>query len=433
MIVSDTVLSSLTPLPHTPESVMASQAAGEAGAFGNAKRAKSRRSPSRLQTLPPYIFAELDAAKERVRQQGVTLIDLGMGNHDRPTPKPIMDALREAIERSPNHQYPQFKGCAAFRQSAAHYVERRFKSTPLDPDTQIQPLIGSKEGITHLILAYSSPGDIVLMPALHYPAYLRATLISGATPWFIPLDAQGRPKLDALPEDVLERATLLLLNFPNNPSSACVDRGFWQQAISIAKKHDLVLVSDMAYGEITFTGSTAPSLLAEDGGADVGVEFYSCSKSFNMAGWRIGFAAGSPEIIEALFRIKSNMDYGVNTAIQEAAAYAMDHAEDLTPEIVSVYHTRRNLMVEGLNSLGWHITVPQASFYLWVPTPDDLNATQFSMALLNQTGIVVTPGVAFGEDAGRHHVRISLVQPEERLREALERLHEAGIHGILKS
>lgn len=433
--MSDTVLSSssLTSQCQTPESVLASLAAEQGGAAGNGKRAKNRRSPSRLQTLPPYIFAELDAAKERVRQQGVTLIDLGMGNHDRPTPQPIMEALREAIDRSPNHQYPQFKGCAAFRQSAAHYVERRFNSTALDPETQIQPLIGSKEGITHLILAYSAPGDIVLMPALHYPAYLRATLISGATPWFIPLDSQGRPKLDTLPPEVLERATLLLLNFPNNPSSTCVDRTFWQQAIRLAKTHDLVLVSDMAYGEITFTGATAPSLLAEAGGADVGVEFYSCSKSFNMAGWRIGFAAGSPDIIETLFRIKSNMDYGVNTAIQEAAAFAMDHAESLTPEIVSVYHTRRDLMVNGLNSLGWHLPPPEASFYLWVPTPDNVNATQFCMTLLNQTGIVVTPGVAFGEDAGRHHVRISLVQPEERLKEALDRLHDAGIHGILKS
>ncbi|MFM7468730.1 MAG: aminotransferase class I/II-fold pyridoxal phosphate-dependent enzyme [Vampirovibrionales bacterium] len=393
-------------------------------------RQKSRAWPTRLQSLPPYVFAVLDAKKAEVRAKGVELIDLGMGNHDMPTPDPILEVLSQALQTTRNHQYPDFKGSQGFRESAAHYVNRRFGAS-LSPETDIQPLIGSKEGITHLILAYSTPGDIVLMPALHYPAYLRATLISGATPHYIPMTSQGLPDLKAIPSEVLDRATVLLLNFPNNPSTVCATPEYWREAIALAKAHELVLVSDMAYGEIAFNGHTTPSVLAEEGGYDVAVEFYSCSKTFNMAGWRIGFAAGNKEIIEVLYRIKSNMDYGVNTAIQEAAAFAMNHAETLVPPITARYHQRRDLLLGLLHTLGCtHLQAPEASFYLWLPVPEGYTADSFTLRLIEECGVVVTPGTAFGADAGKYHVRLSLVQPEEKLREACERMTQAGIRWV---
>lgn len=388
---------------------------------------KSRAWPTRLQSLPPYVFAVIDAKKEEVRAKGIELIDLGMGNHDMPTPEPILTTLTQALATTRNHQYPDFKGCRAFRESAAHYVNRRFGAN-LSPETDIQPLIGSKEGITHLILAYSTPGDVVLMPALHYPAYLRATLISGATPYYIPMDEAGLPNLKAIPEDILARATVLLLNFPNNPSTVCATPAYWREAIALAKAHELVLVSDMAYGEIAFSGTTTPSVLAEEGGYDVAVEFYSCSKTFNMAGWRIGFAAGNKAIIEVLYRIKTNMDYGVNTAIQEAAAFAMNHAETLVPPITAMYHQRRDKAMALLQTLGWtHLQAPEASFYIWLPVPEGHTADSFTLMLIEQCGVVVTPGTAFGAEAGKYHVRMSLVQPETKLEEACQRMAKAGI------
>jgi LL-diaminopimelate aminotransferase len=383
---------------------------------------------SRLKQLPPYVFAYLAKLKEKARTERPDrpLIDLGMGNPDQPTPKPIIEALSKAIEDPANHGYPDFQGKRSFRQAVVRFMERRY-GVALNPDTQVLPLIGSKEGITHLIHAYLEPGVCGIATPHHYPAYERASLLCGSSLYELAAtEADGLPDLEQIPEEVIRKARLLMLNYPNNPTGQCASRAFWERAIAFCRKHAIVLLADLAYGEITFDGYRPDSVLALPGGADVAVEFHSFSKTFNMAGWRVGFVVGNPQVIESLNAMKSNMDYGLCNAVQDAATFALDSMESLVDPIVQEYQVRRDLLVQGFRDLGWTVEPPKGSFYLWLKTPKAMTSVAFVEKVLFEAGVVLTPGVAFGKQ-GDTHVRVSLVSPQSALTEALQRLKQAGI------
>lgn len=386
-------------------------------------------SPSlRLQQLPLYVFAKLENLKAEVQQQlGRPVIDLGMGNPDRPTPAPIIEAMTKAVQDPVNHGYPSFHGKESFRQAVARWMDRRYQ-VAVDPKTQVLPLIGSKEGIVHLLQAYLDPGTVALAPSFHYPAYERGPLLTGSSMYELVVSEATNylPNLANIPEGVLRRSKLLLLNYPNNPTGAIAPRSFYEEAVALCRRYGIVLVSDMAYGEIAFEGYQPESVLSIPGAEDVTIEFHSFSKTFNMAGWRLGYAVGNAGIIANLYNLKSNLDYGVCNAIQDAGTYALDHAEELIPEIRDEYQARRDLLSEGFASLGWPKVSPKGSFYLWLPTPNRQDAVGFVETVLRKAGVVFTPGSAFGQP-GRYHVRVSLVSPRENLLAAIEYLRDAGI------
>lgn len=411
------------------------EAAEAIAAVSSAVRAAAAEEPvpfpmacDRLSSLPTYIFAELNVHKAKLREQGMDLIDLGMGNPDRPTPPGVVQALVTAVQDPTNHGYPDFEGKPAFRQAVADWMQRRF-AVRVNPNTQVQPLIGSKEGLAHLIQAYLDPGDICLMPSLYYPTYLRATVLAGAKPYFMPLTAENGyvPDLTQIPPDIARQAKLLLINYPNNPTGAAIDPAYYQQLVAFCQRYHIVLVNDMAYSEIMFDGQRMGSVLEVPGAEQLAVEFHSFSKSYNMAGWRIGFAVGSAEVIRHLYSFKTNMDYGVCNAVQDGAIYALTHSEELIGDIVTEYQQRRDLVAHALTELGWPVTPPQGSFYFWLPVPPGWRSYGFCRYVMDQTGVVVTPGIAFGQD-GDGFVRLSLIAPQHRLQEAIQRLKAAAIH-----
>ncbi|MGE0199797.1 MAG: LL-diaminopimelate aminotransferase [Candidatus Melainabacteria bacterium] len=381
-----------------------------------------------LQKLATYVFAELDMLKAQAVESGMTLIDLGMGNPDVPTPRPIVDAMHAAIDKPENHRYPPFEGKPAFRQAVARFMQRRYQVT-VDPNTQVQALIGSKEGIGHLTFAYVGEGDIALAPCPFYPVYNRAPLLAGGEVYQMPLlEANGfLPDLAAIPPEVLKRAKVLFINYPNNPTAATADLAFYEKLVAFGKQHGIIIASDLAYGEIGFDGYRPPSVLQVPGALDIAVEFHSFSKSFNMAGWRLGFAVGAAPIIKSLFNLKTNIDYGVSPAIQEAAVVALDRAEEFLPEIVATYQARRDVVIEGFKSLGWPVPAPpKATLYVWLPVPPGMTSTDWCKHLIREVGVVITPGVAFGPQ-GDAYFRVSLVSPKETLMSAIARLKEKGI------
>jgi LL-diaminopimelate aminotransferase len=383
---------------------------------------------SRLASLPLYVFASLEGLKQSVRESGLALIDLGMGNPDQPTHPDILNALHHAILDPENHGYPSFKGKATLREAIAQWMHRRYHIS-LNPDSQILPLIGSKEGIANVILAYLEPGDICLVPSLYYPTYQRSTVIAGGTPYFMPLteDTHFLPDLDAIPAEVCKKAKLLLLNYPNNPTGAEASAEFYEKAIAFAKLHRLVLVTDMAYGEIAFDDYQPLSIMEFEGAEDVAIEFHSFSKTFHMAGWRLGFAVGAKSVIRNLYLGKTTIDYGVCNAIQDAGTYALNHAERLIKPMCAMYQERRDYLVQGFSDLGWEVQSPKSSFYLWMKIPPVFeDSYEWIEYLMRQTGVVVTPGGAFGSD-GDTYFRVSLVSPMEKLKRALKVLHQKGI------
>ena len=378
--------------------------------------------PERLRVLPPYLFVEIDRKKKEARERGVDVIDLGVGDPDIPTPAPILQALKQAADDPANHVYPFGRGSKAFLQAVARWFERRF-GTSLDAGSEIVCLIGSKEGIGHAPLAYVNPGDVVLIPEPGYPAYLAGTVFAGAQPIFLPLLAKNgyKPDLQSLPADVVRRAKLLFLNYPNNPTGACVDLAYMQEAVAWCRKHEVILAHDMAYSELYYGATPPPSVLQVPGAREVAVEFHSFSKTFSMTGWRLGFAAGRKELIDALALLKSNLDSGTVSAVQVAGIAALNAAESLVPPIVKVYRTRRDLFVKGLQQAGFAVTPPEASLYIWCPVPPGLDSTTFTTRLLEEAHVVATPGLGFGP-SGEGFVRFSLTSPDERLAEAVRRI-----------
>lgn len=376
----------------------------------------------RIDQIPPYLFAEIDKKKEEMRKRGMDIIDLGIGDPDLPTPKPIIERLKIAAENPKNHRYPSYEGMIEFRTAVAQWYERRF-GIKLDPRTEVLSLIGSKEGIAHIPLAFVNPGDIVLVPSPGYPVYRVSTLFAGGIPYFLPLRKENGflPNLTDVPEKVAKKARLLFINYPNNPTSAVAGRAFFEEVVAFAQRYQIIVCHDAAYSEVAFDGYRPPSFLEAEGAREVGVEFHSLSKTFNMTGWRIGFAVGHSEILSGLGRVKTNIDSGLFQAIQEAGTEALNHLDTPLPEIIDTYQRRRDVMVRGLEEVGLELDRPKATFYLWVRVPRGYASAQFATLLLERGGIVATPGNGFGEE-GEGYFRMALAVDEKRVKEAVERL-----------
>ena len=381
----------------------------------------------RLSSLPPYVFARLDELKLRAREQGLDLIDLGMGNPDGPTPQPVVEAAIEALKNTANHGYPPFEGTASFRRTITDWYRRRY-NVELDPDGEALPLLGSKEGLTHLALAYVNPGDVVLVPSPAYPAHFRGPAIAGAKIHNMVLKPENDWLIDIskIPEDVARKAKILYFNYPSNPTAATAPREFFEEMVAFARHYEILLVHDLCYAELAFDGYQPTSLLEIPGGKEIGVEFHTLSKTYNMAGWRVGFVVGNRHIIQGLRTLKTNLDYGIFMALQTAAETALQLPDVYLHEVQARYRTRRDFLVDGLAELGWSVPKPKATMYLWVPCPPGMGSTDFALSVLQQTGVVLTPGNAFGE-GGENYVRVSLIADRDRLGEALRRFKEAGI------
>lgn len=368
-----------------------------------------------LRSLPPYVFAELDRLKDAARARGQSLTDLGIGSPDLPMAPGIVDALSAALHEPGIQTYPPFRGAPRYFDAIGRYMSDRFGVT-VDAAREALALSGAKEGIAEIIAALCGPGDVVLVPEIYYPVYARATWLIGADVHWVPMRADRAfvMNLDAIPSAVADRARILIVNYPNNPTGARVEREFYERAVAFARRHDLLLVSDLAYSELTFGGTPAPSALECDPDREVTLEFHSCSKTFSMAGLRIGFAVGNAAGIEALAAYRTNVGYGTPTAVQHAAAYALDHHAELVAPNVAAYRSRRDAMVAAFRSSGWDVVAPDATMYLWLPVPSGVMDWDWVKALIERQGIVVTPGIAFG-DGGRGFFRISLVRDESTL------------------
>jgi LL-diaminopimelate aminotransferase len=381
----------------------------------------------RVKALPPYVFARLDELKATARAQGIDLIDLGMGNPDGSAPREVIEAAIAAMEIPSNHGYPPFEGTASFRKTITEWYNRRYQ-VELDPDGEALPLLGSKEGLTHLALAYINPGDVVLVPNPAYPPHFRGPAIAGGDLYPMLLTAENDWLIDLgkIPNDVARRAKILYFNYPSNPTAAVAPRDFYVDIVKFAKKHEILLVHDLCYAELAFDGYQPVSLLEIPGGKDIGVEFHTMSKTYNMAGWRVGFVVGNRDIIQGLRTLKTNLDYGIFSVLQTAAETALNLPDTHLKEVQKRYCDRRDFLIQGLEELGWSIPKTKATMYLWVPCPPGTTSTDFAMKLLQETGIVVTPGNAFGS-GGEGYMRISLIAERDRLEEALSRMRQANI------
>ncbi|MFM7426761.1 MAG: aspartate aminotransferase [Elainella sp.] len=381
----------------------------------------------RLKALPAYVFARLDELKANARAQGLDLIDLGMGNPDGPTPQPVVEAAMAALQDASNHGYPPFEGTANFRRAITDWYNRRY-GVELDPDGEALPLLGSKEGLTHLAIAYINPGDLVLVPSPAYPAHFRGPLIAGGQIHQIILKPEQDWVIDlgSIPDEVADRAKILYFNYPSNPTAATAPREFFEEVVAFARKHEIMLVHDLCYAELAFDGYQPTSLLEIPGAKEIGVEFHTLSKTYNMAGWRVGFVVGNRHIIQGLRTLKTNLDYGIFAALQTAAETALKLPDMYLHEVQARYRSRRDFLIDGLAELGWSVPKTRATMYLWVPTPPGIGSTDFALSVLQQTGVVVTPGNAFGQ-GGEGYVRISLIADCDRLGQALQRLQQANI------
>ena len=380
----------------------------------------------RLKRLPPYLFKEIDRMKEEIKAKGIDIIDLGVGDPDLPTPKHIIAKLSEAAYDPANHRYPSYSGMNTFRISVVNWYKRRFGVT-LDPDHEVVTLIGSKEGIAHVPLAFINQGDIALVPSPGYPVYHIGTIFAGGEPFFMPLLKENHflPDLNRIPQDIAIKAKLLFINYPNNPTTAIATEDFFKSAVEFAQKHNIIVCHDAAYTEIAFDGYRPMSFLEVEGAKEVGIEFHSLSKTYNMTGWRIGFAVGNSKVIGALGEVKSNIDSGAFQAIQMAGVEALDGDQTCLQEIRGIYQERRNILVSGLEEAGFAVNPPKATFYLWLETPSKYTSEQFASHLLERAGIVTTPGNGFGEP-GEGYTRLALTVNKERIKEAVERIRKIG-------
>jgi len=379
----------------------------------------------RVAALPPYLFARIEQKIEDCQNRGVDVISLGIGDPDLPTPPHIIQTLKEQADNPANHRYPSSVGLLAFRQAVADWYRSRFQ-VALDPRSEVVTLIGSKEGIGHISFCYLNPGDYALIPDPGYPVYGIGAALAGAENYLLPLKAERGflPDFAAIPSDVARRAKLLWLNYPNNPTGAVASLDFFREAVDFARNYDLVICHDAPYTEITFDGYVAPSFLQAEGAKEVGIEFHSLSKTYNMTGWRLGWAAGNAEVVKTLGSLKSNIDSGVFQAVQQAGIAALTGPQDCVRQTMQVYQERREIVMQGLRRLGWQVDPPKATIYVWVPVPDSYTSTEFAELVLEKAGVVLTQGIGYGA-CGEGFFRISLTTPTERLAEAFRRLQES--------
>ncbi len=377
----------------------------------------------RLKKIPPYLFVELDRLKQKKLEEGVDVIDLGVGDPDIPTPSEIVEVAKKALEKPENHRYPSNKGAFIFRKACVEYMERRF-GVSFDPEKEVVALIGSKEGIAHFPIAFVNPGDVVLCPEPAYPVYKLGAVFTDGEPYFLPLTWENGffPELSKVPEEVLRKTKILWLNYPNNPTGAVATKEQFKEVIEFARKYDFIVAHDAAYVELYFEEPPI-SIFEVEGAKDVAIEFHSLSKTFCMTGWRIAFAVGNEKLVSALAKVKSNIDSGVFTAVQEAGAYALNNLERLVPPLREVFKKRGELLSKELKALGYEFLPLKATFYLWVKTPKGLSSQEFCKKLIEEAGIVVTPGSGFGP-SGEGYFRIALTVEEESLKKVAKRLRE---------
>lgn len=381
---------------------------------------------TRIKTLPPYLFAAIDKMKQEAIVRGVDIINLGIGDPDLPTPMPIIERLANAAKDAKHHQYPSYEGMLSFRKAVAGWYKRRFNVT-LDPTNEVLTLIGSKEGIGHIHLAFVNPGDVVLVPSPGYPVYPVATSFSGGQSHVMPLTkANGfLPDLNAIPKGVAKKAKLMWLNSPNNPTSVIMTKDYFKRVVEFAQENQVIVCHDAAYSEVYYDGRRPASFLEVDGAKEVGVEFHSLSKTYNMTGWRIGFAVGHKEVLAGLGKVKSNLDSGCFEAVQEAGIVALGLDDSITDSLRKTYQDRRDTLIPGLKNLGLEVDPPPAAFYVWVTVPKGYTSTSFTAHLLEKAGIVTTPGNGFGAP-GEGYIRMTLCTSKERLAEAVERIKRTG-------
>jgi len=383
------------------------------------------RTAARISNLPPYLFAEIDKKVAVRRAQGIDVISLGIGDPDTPTPGRIVDRMSEAIRDPENHRYPSYVGAPRYRQACARWMDQRF-GVEVDPDEEVVALIGSKEGIAHIFLAFVDPGRHTLIPGAGYPVYTTGGILAGGKYHYMPMTEENGflADFDSVPADIAANARMMFLSYPNNPTSATATEEYFDRAIEFAGEHDLLIVHDNAYSEIGYDGYVAPSFLERPGAKDVAIELFSMSKAYNMTGWRVAFAAGNALAIEALSRVKTNIDSGVFTAVQDAAIEAMLGPQDSIAELITVYSRRRDMVCETLSEIGLEAHRPRATIYVWAKVPEGYTSASFATHVLEKADVIVSPGNAYGP-SGEGYIRLTLSTPDDRLAEALERIKQS--------
>ena len=376
----------------------------------------------RLRRLPPYLFAQIEQKIAAKRAAGVDIISLGIGDPDTPTPALVVEAMREQVADPGTHQYPSNRGRLGFREAVAEFYDRRF-GVALDPESEIIPALGAKEAVANVNLAFLDPGDVALASDPGYPVYTTGPLLAGAEPVPMPLLAElgFQPDLEAIPAEVARRARIMFLNYPNNPTGGVVDDGFFERAVEFARRHDVIVVHDNAYSEITYDGYRAPSFLEAPGAVDVGIEIFSLSKTYNMTGWRAGAVVGNRELVGAYWQLKTNIDSGMFEALQEASAAALRSDQSSVADMCAIYQRRRDVLVAALRRIGLRVDPPKGAIYVWARVPEGETSASFTERVLEEAAVVISPGAAYGP-SGEGFVRMSLTVPDERLNEAAERI-----------
>lgn len=388
------------------------------------------KTAKRIEELPPYLFVEISRKVAEKRAKGEDVINLAIGDPDIPTPPHVIERLCQAAQDPANHRYPESEGLPEFRRAIAQWYQNRF-SVSLDPDREVLPLIGAKEGIGHIALCFIDPGDIALVPDPAYPVFSIGTMFAGGFSHYMPLVDENDflPDLESIPQDIAQKAKILWINYPNNPTAAVAGLDFFERVVAFAKKHDIAVCHDGPYTEVAFDGYRPVSFLEAPGARDVGVEFHSLSKSYNMTGWRVGMVVGNDRVVDALTRVKSNLDSGIPQAIQHAAIEALTGPQDCIDEHNAIYQRRRDLLLQTLGQIGLKAKPPRASLYIWAKIPEGYTSMGFATTLLEEAGVVVTPGIGYGK-CGDGYIRLSLTVPDHRLKEAVARLtawHERKI------
>jgi len=393
---------------------------------------EKRKRTARIEKLPPYLFARLNATKLEMRQRGIDIIDFGMGNPNIPSPSHVVDKLKEVVDDPKSHRYSSTRGIPNFRKAVARWYKRLY-NVDLDWETEAMSLLGSKEGLSHLMLAILDPGDTVLVPNPTFPVHIYSVGIAGGNVIGLPLREKAGfiPAMEDITREIWPKPKAVVLSFPHNPTGACVDLDFWTEVVDFAKRSGIIIIHDFAYAQLGFDGYKPPSILEVPGAKDVAIEITTMSKAYSMAGWRVGYCAGNKDIIDDLYSIKGYFDYGMFTPVQVAAISALDGPQDFVENTIENYRRRRDTFVDGLAKIGWHVPRPKAAMYLWCPIPEQYRAMgsiDFAMKLLTEAEVVVSPGIAFG-DFGEGYVRISLVENEQRINQAIRNIKKALFSG----